>query len=62
IKVPTLIVCGREDKMTPPSLSEQLHAAIPGSRLAIIEGGGHFVMMEQAEEFNTALRAFVQSL
>lgn len=62
IKVPTLIICGMEDKMTPPSLSEQLRDLIPGSRLALVEGAGHFAMMEQADVFNEILGSFVKAL
>jgi len=62
VRLPTLVICGDEDKMTPPSLSEEIHRSIPGSRLVIIPGAGHFVMMEQAEAFNEALRSFVTAL
>jgi len=62
IKVPALVVCGAEDKMTPPSLSEFIRERIPGARLALIEGAGHFVMIEDSEAFNTALTAFVNTL
>ena len=40
IKVPTLIVCGTEDKMTPPANSESLRDMIPGARLALIPEAG----------------------
>ena len=59
IRIPTLIVCGAEDKMTPPALSAALKDGIAGARLAVIEGAGHFVMLENPEAFNTALTAFV---
>jgi pimeloyl-ACP methyl ester carboxylesterase len=62
IGVPTLVVCGAEDKMTPPSLSEAIRDAIPGARLALIPGAGHFVMMENPEAVNRALADFVESL
>lgn len=62
IRNPALIVCGVEDKMTPPSLSEGLRDRIGGARLVLIEGAGHFVMLEQPEAFNTALTDFVNSL
>ncbi len=62
IKVPTLIVCGTEDKMTPPANSEALRDMIPGARLALIPEAGHLVMMEDPEAFNEALKMFVDSL
>jgi pimeloyl-ACP methyl ester carboxylesterase len=62
IRVPALVVCGAEDKMTPPSLSQFIRDCIPGARLALIEGAGHFVMMENPEAFNATLTDFVNSL
>jgi len=62
IRVPTLLICGEDDKMTPPSLSEFLRDAIPGAKFARIPGAGHFVMMENPEAFNQTLADFVESL
>ena len=62
IRIPALVVCGAEDKMTPPSLSQCIRDGIPGARLALIEGAGHFVMLENPEAFNTTLTDFVNSL
>jgi pimeloyl-ACP methyl ester carboxylesterase len=62
IKVPTLIICGSEDKMTPPSLSESVRELIPGAQLAIIPESGHMIMMEDPEAFNRALKAFADNL
>lgn len=62
IRIPALVVCGVEDKMTPPSLSQFISDHIPGARLTLIEGAGHFVMMENPEAFNAALTDFVNPL
>ncbi len=62
IGIPALVVCGAEDKMTPPSLSQVIREGIPGARLTLIEGAGHYVMIENPEAFNEALTAFVNSL
>ncbi|MFB3924716.1 MAG: alpha/beta fold hydrolase [Syntrophales bacterium] len=62
ITVPTLVVCGADDKMTPPANSRFLAERIPGASLALIDKAGHFVMMENAEDFNRALKEFVLSL
>ena len=59
IRVPTLILCGSEDKPTPPSLSEQLHAAIPRSRLELIADAGHLTNIERPAEFNWLVDAFI---
>jgi pimeloyl-ACP methyl ester carboxylesterase len=58
INAPALIICGAEDKMTPPDLSRQLAAGINGATLDIIEGAGHMVMIEKPVEFNNALEKF----
>ena len=60
--LPTLIVCGRQEKMTPPALSEELQANIRGSLLEIIDNAGHEVMEEQPETFNQVVCDFVKSL
>ena len=62
IRIPALVVCGAEDKMTPPSLSQLIGDHIPGARLTLIAGAGHFVMMENPAAFNAALTDFVNSL
>ena len=62
IKVPALIICGAEDKMTPPDLSRALAANITGSSLEIIAGAGHMVMLEQPVEFCKALEKFTASI
>ena len=53
IAVPTLIVCGSEDKMTPMASSEYLRDHIPGAALTIIPEAGHMVMMEEARCVST---------
>jgi pimeloyl-ACP methyl ester carboxylesterase len=62
IKIPALIMCGAEDKMTPPDLSRQLAASISGSVLEIITGAGHMAMIEKPAEVNNSLREFVEAL
>lgn len=49
VAVPTLIVCGSRDFVTPLPLSRHLHARLPGSELFVEPGGGHMLMMERAE-------------
>jgi pimeloyl-ACP methyl ester carboxylesterase len=59
IQLPALIVCGDEDEMTPVKYSQYLHDRIKGSRLEVLPGAGHMVMMESAEAFNERVKAFV---
>ena len=53
---PTIIVCGREDQITPLALNEEMAAFIEGARLVVIEQCGHMSPLEQPEEVTTALR------
>jgi pimeloyl-ACP methyl ester carboxylesterase len=62
IRVPTLVVGGGDDVVTPPATAEALAAAIPGARLATIQGAGHLANLEQPEAFTAAVRTFLQSL
>jgi len=60
IPVPTLLICGEDDKMTPPDLSRYMSENIPGAKLAVIGDAGHFVMQENADAFNGVLKDFIQ--
>jgi len=59
IHVPTLIVVGEEDTLTPPAASEEMHRAIAGSEIVRIPEAGHLSNLEQPERFNAALAAFL---
>jgi pimeloyl-ACP methyl ester carboxylesterase len=59
IAVPTLILVGAEDALTPPARSELMHGAIQGSRLVVLPGAGHVANLEQSEAFNAAVRDFL---
>lgn len=62
IDAPTLVICGEEDRVTPPKLSAQLAAGISNSRLVHIEGAGHLANQEKPEEFNSEIFKFMQSI
>lgn len=62
ISVPTLVICGREDKLTPVKYSEYLQQSIPNAHLKIIEGAGHMVMLETPEAVTNALKEFCTRL
>jgi pimeloyl-ACP methyl ester carboxylesterase len=61
IDLPTLILCGQEDGMTPVKYSQFLLQRIKGSRLEILPDAGHMLMMEAAELFNEKIGAFVSN-
>ncbi|GAB4417498.1 MAG: alpha/beta hydrolase [Anaerolineales bacterium] len=62
ISVPTLLICGAEDRMTPVRFSEYLRDQIPDARLEIIAGAGHMVMIEKPDETARLLETFLNSI
>ncbi|MES2575214.1 MAG: alpha/beta fold hydrolase [Bacteroidota bacterium] len=62
VRIPTLIICGREDKVTPLEQSEYLKDHILGSTLRVIENAGHVSNLEQPYEFNEHLSEFLINL
>ena len=62
IRVPTLVVVGAEDVVTPPSAAEAMVAAIPGSRYGKIAAAGHLSNLEQPEMFNAVIGSFLGNL
>jgi pimeloyl-ACP methyl ester carboxylesterase len=61
IRVPTLVLCGREDALTPLEDHKAMAAGIAGARLTVIEDCGHLSTLERPEDVNRALRAWLQS-
>lgn len=59
IAVATLIVCGADDVVCPPELSREMAAAMPHARLALIEGAGHYVTLEQPEAVAAEIAAWL---
>src|ERR1041385_5445952 len=60
ITVPTLILVGAEDAITPVADSEKMNQLIAGSRLVVLENAGHVSNLERTDEFNQALLEFLQ--
>jgi pimeloyl-ACP methyl ester carboxylesterase len=52
-------VCGRQDRITPPALSEELAALVPGARLHLVDGSGHMLPAERPDAVAAALRALL---
>ena len=59
INCPTLVLCGREDQLTPLELSEEIVSLIKGARLAIVEECGHLATMERPWEVSVHLRQWL---
>ena len=62
IQVPTLLISGSADRMTPPSRSEYLRDQIEGAQLHIVEGAGHMAMIEQPDEVAGLLAEFLDQI
>lgn len=60
IDVPTLLLYGDNDVRAPLNVAEDLHAAIPTSRLVVLPGVGHLINIEAGERFNAEVRAFLR--
>jgi 3-oxoadipate enol-lactonase len=61
ITVPTLVLVGEHDALTPPADAQALAAAIPGARLVVIPAAGHMSPLENPRAVNAALRAFLRT-
>ena len=62
IVLPTLILCGDDDQLTPVKYSQFLNSRIEGSKLEVLSNAGHMVMMEAAQPFNERVREFIEDL
>jgi len=62
IDVPTLIIVGENDTITPPADSRNMNSAIPGSRLVIIPEAGHMAAVERPQQVGGAVAAFMSTL
>lgn len=60
IDVPTLLLFGDVDPLTPPSVGAYMQERIAGSQLVIIENAGHMTNLEQPDAFNSAVLAFLR--
>ncbi|RZJ35856.1 MAG: alpha/beta hydrolase [Flavobacterium sp.] len=60
--VPTCIIWGRNDKVTPPEVAEEFHRRLPNSSLYWIDKCGHAAMMERPDEFNEIMYAWLQKI
>ncbi len=62
IQVPTLVLCGALDRVTPPEEVRALYQAIPGAIWTMIPGAGHVSNQEQPAQFNTVVLRFLESV
>jgi YbgC/YbaW family acyl-CoA thioester hydrolase len=62
VRVPTLVIAGAEDQITPPGVAERLAAAIPGARFVAIPDAGHLAPLEQPIPTSSVLAEFLSGL
>jgi pimeloyl-ACP methyl ester carboxylesterase len=62
IRVPTLVMVGESDAMSPPSVADDLAGGIAASKRVTIGGAGHLSSLERPDDFNSALGAFLASV
>jgi pimeloyl-ACP methyl ester carboxylesterase len=62
IRIPTLVICGQDDQLTPVRYSQYLADQIPGAEIKIIPSAGHMVMLEQPQTVAAELSAFLSTI
>ncbi len=62
IAIPTLILAGEQDRLTPLSFAQSLQRTLPNSRLVIIREGGHLLPLEHPHQVNTYIAEFLQEI
>jgi pimeloyl-ACP methyl ester carboxylesterase len=60
-EVPTLIICGSEDRIIPAAHARRAHTEIPGSYFLEIPGAGHFPQLDRPRELATAIISFIET-
>lgn len=59
IKLPVLLIWGRDDNVTPPNVAEDFQRMLPDAKLVFLSECGHAPMMEKPKEFNKILESFI---
>lgn len=62
VRVPTLVIGGTKDRLTPPAVAAAMAAAIPGARLVLLDGATHYAPTEYPAEINAAIEALLADL
>jgi aminoacrylate hydrolase len=61
IRTPTMVIVAADDVLTPRFYSDELAERIPGAKLTVLEGGGHFAPQIAPEPYNAAVGAFLRA-
>jgi pimeloyl-ACP methyl ester carboxylesterase len=62
MSLPTCLIWGKQDTITPPDVAAEFHRLLPNSELFFVDKCGHAPMMEQAQEFNLILDTWLTKL
>ena len=62
INLPTLVICGDQDTMTPVKYADYLYEKIPGAKKVVVPGASHFVQLQKYKQVNASIEEFVASL
>ena len=62
MNIPSCLIWGKNDTVTPPEVADEFHRLLPQSDLYWIDKCGHAPMMEQAAEFNVILESWLNKL
>lgn len=62
IKIPTLLICGERDSLTPPSVMKEMFHKIPNAEFVEIKNAGHMTPIENPDEVNNAIKSFLNKL
>ena len=62
IKIPTLIIVGELDKLTPPKMAIKIHKLVKNSKLSVIKGAGHLTNIEKPKIFNKLILEFLGTI
>jgi pimeloyl-ACP methyl ester carboxylesterase len=60
VRVPTLVIGGTADAITPPGESRRMAKLIPGATLELVDGGGHMLMLERSEQVDQLIVDFAR--
>jgi aminoacrylate hydrolase len=62
IRMPTLVIVAQDDMITPRFYSDELASRVPGAKLVVLDGGGHFAPVVAADSYNRAVGGFLRGL
>lgn len=62
IKIPTLLICGEQDSLTPPSVMKEMFHKIPKAEFVEIKNAGHMTPIENPDEVNNAIKRFLSKV